>query len=96
MQHDEDNVMWWGPRSMYYSDSVWNWYWGCGSIPDATRKATNAYPNGPNGCAPDKHSGMTNFTLADGHSKAMKPPSTNPGGLYGSQPDKNMWDATRQ
>lgn len=98
-KHDPDNVMWWGPRNMYYSDSVWNWYWGCGSIPVGTRDPKAAYPNGPNGCVPDKHSGTSNFTLADGHVKAMRPAATNPGALYSSDPallDKNMWDATRQ
>jgi prepilin-type N-terminal cleavage/methylation domain-containing protein/prepilin-type processing-associated H-X9-DG protein len=98
-KHDEDNVMWWGPRSQYYSDSVWNWYWGCGSIPVGTRNPTNTYPNGPSGCVPEKHSGVANFALADGHSKAFRPQATNPGPLYSNDPnllDKNMWDATRQ
>lgn len=97
-KHDPDNVMWWGPRSMYYSNSVWNWYWGCGSIPEGTRSATAAYPNGKNGCVPDKHSGQSNFAFADGHAKSMRPEATNPGSLYDSNPamlDKNMWDATR-
>jgi prepilin-type N-terminal cleavage/methylation domain-containing protein/prepilin-type processing-associated H-X9-DG protein len=95
-KHDADNVMWWGPRSMYYSDGVWNWWWGCGSIPDGTRNPANAYPNKPDGCVPIKHTGTSNFTFTDGHSKAMRPVATNPGSLYGNQQDKNMWDVTRQ
>lgn len=97
-KHDPDNLMWWGPRSMYYSDNVWNWWWGCGSIPVGTRDPLAAYPNGPNGCVPDKHGGTANFTFIDGHAKAMRPAATNPGSLYTSDPvlaDKNMWDATR-
>ena len=97
-KHDPDNMMWFGPRSMYYSDSVWNDAWGCGSIPVGTRSATALYPNGPNGCVPDRHSGMANFTFADGHAKAFKPAATNPGPLYTNDPvlaDKNMWDTTR-
>ncbi|MCX6360901.1 MAG: DUF1559 domain-containing protein [Armatimonadetes bacterium] len=96
-KHDADNFMYLGPRSMYYSNSVWNWYWGNGSIPEGARAAA-AYPNGPEGNVPVKHSGMANFTFCDGHSKAMRPAATNPGWLYDSsaaQLDKNMWDATR-
>jgi prepilin-type N-terminal cleavage/methylation domain-containing protein/prepilin-type processing-associated H-X9-DG protein len=96
-KHDADNVLYWGPRSMYYSNSVWNWWWGCGSIPEGARAAA-AYPNAPEGCVPTKHSGMANFTFCDGHAKAMRPQATNPGWLYDSnaaQLDKNMWDATR-
>ena len=97
-KHDPDNLPWWGPRSQFYSDGVWNWYWGCGSIPEGSRSATAAYPNGPDGCAANKHMGLNNFCFADGHSKAMKPAATNPGNLYTSDPvllSKNMWDATR-
>lgn len=96
-KHDEDNVMWWGPRSMFYSNSVWNWYWGCGSIPEGKR-APAAYPNDKAGCVPIVHSGMANFTFCDGHAKAMKPEATNPGWLYDGDPamlDLNKWDATR-
>ena len=97
-KHAADNLMYLGPRSMYYSNSVWNWYWGEGSIPEGARAAAD-YPNGPDGCLPTKHSGMTNFTFCDGHSKAMKPTATNPGWLYDSNAvmlDRNMWDATRR
>jgi prepilin-type N-terminal cleavage/methylation domain-containing protein/prepilin-type processing-associated H-X9-DG protein len=98
-KHDPDNVMWWGPRSIYYSDSVWNSDWGCGSIPEGSRSATAAYPNGQSGCVPEQHSGMANFSFADGHAKAFRPSATNPGSLYSNDPnllDKNMWDTTRQ
>jgi prepilin-type N-terminal cleavage/methylation domain-containing protein/prepilin-type processing-associated H-X9-DG protein len=97
-KHHRDNRLWFGPRSMYYSDSVWNADWGCGSIPVGTRNAAAAFPNGPNGCVPDKHSGMANFAFVDGHAKAYRPAATNPGDLYSSDPailDKNMWDTTR-
>ena len=98
-KHDPDNVMWFGPRSMFYSDSVWNADWGCGSIPDATRSATAVYPTGKNGCVSAKHSEQGNFAFADGHAKSMRPETTNPGGLYNGNADmmaRNMWDATRQ
>lgn len=97
-KHDPDNFMFLGPRSMYYSNSVWNWYWGQGSIPEGKRAAA-AYPNGPAGNVPVQHSGMANFTFCDGHAKAMKPEATNPGWMYDSDAsllDKNMWDATRK
>jgi prepilin-type N-terminal cleavage/methylation domain-containing protein/prepilin-type processing-associated H-X9-DG protein len=97
-KHDPDNVMWWGPRSMYYSNSVWNWEWGCGSIPEGKRTSPADYPNDKAGCVPIVHSGMANFTFCDGHSKAIKPEATNPGWLYDSDPvmlDMNKWDATR-
>jgi prepilin-type N-terminal cleavage/methylation domain-containing protein/prepilin-type processing-associated H-X9-DG protein len=97
-KHDADNVPWWGPRSMFYGGD-WNWYWGCGNIPDGTRNATTAYPNGPAGCVSAVHSGTANFTFGDGHCKAMRPEATNPGGLYTSDPtlaSKDLWDATRQ
>jgi prepilin-type N-terminal cleavage/methylation domain-containing protein/prepilin-type processing-associated H-X9-DG protein len=98
-KHDPGNVMWWGPRSIYYADSVWNAQWGCGSIPDGSRNPNNAYPTGPNGCVPDKHSGMSNFTFADGHAKAMKPAQTNPGSIWSNDPnvlERDLWNATRQ
>jgi len=96
-KHDPGNVMWWGPRSMYYSDSVWDWAnWGCGSIPVGTRNPAAAYPDNPNGCVPTVHSGMANFVFSDGHSKAMRPASTNPLPLYDGDTSKNMWDRTRE
>lgn len=97
-KHDPDNVMLWGPRAMYYSNSVWNWWWGCGSIPEGARTPA-AYPNDKPGCVPTKHSGTANFAFCDGHVKAMKPEATNPGWLYDGNAanlDRNMWDANRQ
>jgi prepilin-type processing-associated H-X9-DG protein len=96
-KHDEGNVMYWGPRAIYYYNSQFDWNWGCGVIPEGKRVAA-AYPNGPSGCVPEKHTGMANFTFCDGHSKAMRPAATNPGWMYDSDPamlDKNMWDTTR-
>lgn len=98
-KHDADNRMWFGPRSMFYSDSKWNDAWGCGAIPTGTKNPNNAYPDGPNGCVSDKHNGVAGFAFCDGHVKAMKPAQTNPGPLYSNDPavlDRNMWDATRQ
>lgn len=97
-KHDEDNIMHWGPRAQYYSNGVWNWWWGCGSIPEGKRVAA-AYPNDKPGCVPTQHGGMCNFTFCDGHSKAMRPEATNPGWLYDGDAamlDRNMWDATRK
>ena len=48
---------------------------------------------GKNGAISSKHSGMSNFILADGHAKAMRPTQTNPDGV--NHPELNMWDAVR-
>lgn len=96
-KHDIGNVMWWGPRSMFYSNSVWNALWGCGSIPEGKR-APAAYPNDKAGCVPTVHSGTANFVFCDGHAKAMRPEATNPGWLYDGDAamlDLNKWDTTR-
>lgn len=62
------------------------------NIPNGTRAAA-PYPNGPNGAVSAKHNGMANFIFCDGHSKAMKPASTNPDPT--NQPQNNLWDARR-
>jgi prepilin-type N-terminal cleavage/methylation domain-containing protein/prepilin-type processing-associated H-X9-DG protein len=61
-------------------------------IPNGTRAAA-AWPNGPNGAVSAKHSEMANFVFCDGHSKAMRPASTNPN--PSTRPQDNMWDARR-
>lgn len=91
--HDAGNVIWWGPRSMFYSTSSWNWAWGNAVIPDASRDPSLAYPNGPMGGVPDQHSETANFAFCDGHAKAMRPEATNPNPW--SRPQDNMWDTER-
>lgn len=92
--HDMGNAPWWGPRSMFYSNWFWNWYWGNAVVPEAIKNPANAYPNGPAGGCAIKHSDMTNFAFTDGHAKAMRPETTNID--YYGQPDRNMWDVTRR
>jgi len=92
--HDMGNVPWWGPRSMFYSNWSWGWYWGNGVIPEAIKDPNNAYPNGPTGGCAIKHAEVTNFAFCDGHAKAMRPASTNAD--YYGQPQNDMWDITRQ
>lgn len=67
--------------------------WGPTKIPNGTRAKTAAWPDGPDGSVTAKHSGMANFTFADGHSKAMRPEQTNPDPT--ARPNDNMWDALR-
>jgi prepilin-type processing-associated H-X9-DG protein len=93
-KHDPENSMWFGPRTMFYSYSVWNDAWGKGVVPDGSRPVTNAYPNGPDGGAATKHNGLNNMVFVDGHAKAMKPSATNPHPW--NLPARNMWDVTRQ
>ena len=85
----------WGPGCIFTNVNWWNSA-GAGEIPDGS-KAVAVYPNGPDGAVSVKHSSFANFVFADGHAKAMKPPSTNP--QKGTQAEKdaaNMWDATRK
>lgn len=63
-------------------------------IPNGTIAATMPYPNGPNGGVSTPHNEMANFTFVDGHVKSMKPVNTNPNPT--TQPQNNMWDATRK
>jgi len=63
------------------------------NIPNGTRASTVPYPNGPDGAVTARHSGMANFVFCDGHSKAMKPASTNPDPT--NRPLDNLWDARR-
>ena len=62
------------------------------NIPEGVNPS-KAYPYGKPGGVSTKHSGTSNFMLADGHAKALRPETTNPDGL--KQPQNNMWNATR-
>ena len=73
-------------------DSGMGWVCTAG-IPDGT-KAIATYPNGQNGAISAHHQTMANFVFCDGHVKSMKPGATDPN--PGSQPQNNMWDATRK
>jgi prepilin-type N-terminal cleavage/methylation domain-containing protein/prepilin-type processing-associated H-X9-DG protein len=69
-----------------------------GKIPDGSRSATAAYPNGRRGAVTSRHQGMTNFLFCDGHVKAMDPVATNPQNPADTAQErarKNMWDAAR-
>ncbi|HLK57544.1 MAG TPA: DUF1559 domain-containing protein [Chthonomonadaceae bacterium] len=61
-------------------------------IPDGTRPPA-PYPYGPNGAVSATHSGLANFLFCDGHSKAMKPTSTNPDPIH--QPLNDLWNCIR-
>jgi prepilin-type N-terminal cleavage/methylation domain-containing protein/prepilin-type processing-associated H-X9-DG protein len=91
-KHIPTNQIWFGPYCTFYG-GFWNDAWGEGTIPDGTASPTAAFPWGPNGSVATKHSGMANFTLADGHVKTMKPVATNPD--PNGRPQDNMWDAIR-
>jgi prepilin-type N-terminal cleavage/methylation domain-containing protein/prepilin-type processing-associated H-X9-DG protein len=71
-----------------------NWMDGgnFGQLPDGSRPDA-AYPRGKDGAVATKHAGMTNFSFADGHVKAMRPAMTNPNPTARRQ--DNMWDRTR-
>ena len=72
---------------------------GGSPLPDNTRSATAAYPNGPNGSISAHHNELSNFLFVDGHVKSMRPTATNPQPPtnYDStgEPGSNMWDALR-
>lgn len=63
-------------------------------IPDGTRSATAAWPNGRNGAVTAKHNEMGNFVYCDGHVKAKFPYATNPDPI--NRPADNQWNAARQ
>ncbi|BDI28237.1 hypothetical protein CCAX7_002880 [Capsulimonas corticalis] len=79
-----------------------SWFGEGSQLPDNTRPASTAYPNGPNGAISAHHSGntMSNFAFVDGHVKAMRPSQTNPQPASGydsnGHADSNKWDALRQ
>jgi prepilin-type N-terminal cleavage/methylation domain-containing protein/prepilin-type processing-associated H-X9-DG protein len=57
-------------------------------------KSTRPWPNGPEGTVSAVWQGQANFVFVDGHSKSMKPVATNPD--IDVEPDKNLWDGSRQ
>jgi len=75
-----------------FDDGTPAYTWCSNAIPDATRPATAAYPNGRDGGVSAKHNGLANFVFCDGHAKAMMPALTNP---HGTNDADNMWDTTR-
>lgn len=64
------------------------------NLPNGTRSASAAYPNGRRGAVSARHQGMSNFLFTDGHVKSMDPAATNPDPT--NRPLDNMWDATRK
>ena len=87
---DGNNTDWYG--NCFVGVNWWDWG-APGEIPDATRNATAAFPNGPNGAVSAHHTDLANFLMADGHAKALRPSTTNPDPI--KRPQDNMWDATR-
>lgn len=75
----------------------WEFYTGPDEIPNGALPVPNTGfqydPHGPNGSVSPIHTGLANFCLADGHSKAMRPAATDPDPV--NQPQNNMWDAIR-
>jgi prepilin-type N-terminal cleavage/methylation domain-containing protein/prepilin-type processing-associated H-X9-DG protein len=61
-------------------------------IPDGTRPQA-AYPYGPNGAVSATHNEQANFLFCDGHSKSMRPPSTNPDPI--NRPLDDLWNCIR-
>ncbi|HZP80940.1 MAG TPA: DUF1559 domain-containing protein [Chthonomonadaceae bacterium] len=74
-------------QSVSTNGGPWNF------LPDGARDPNKPYPIGRNGAVTTKHSDLANFAFVDGHTKAMRPPATNPDIEH--QPEKNMWDVTR-
>lgn len=68
-------------------------YTKANSIPNGTRSATAAYPNGRAGSVSAKFSGLATFVFTDTHAKSMRPEATNPN--PSARPLDNMWDAKR-
>jgi prepilin-type N-terminal cleavage/methylation domain-containing protein/prepilin-type processing-associated H-X9-DG protein len=87
------NQAYFGISCVFTGVNWWDGGYAPGEIPDGSIASTVAYPQGQNGAVSNKHSEMTNFAFCDGHVKAMKPVATNPN--PNTQPQNNMWDATR-
>ena len=91
------NFSFWGPSSLFTNQTFLDAQYGAQAIPNGTQAASTypaGWPNGANGSVSAAHFETANFLFVDGHVKAMRPASTNPN--PGSQPQNNMWDATRQ
>lgn len=77
-----------------FSGVEWMDAWlGPSNTPDGDRPASANWPNGRTGTVTAAWANQANFAFVDGHSKSMNPIATNPGKT--SQPDKNMWDGSR-
>jgi len=94
--HNQDGLLAGSPGgtfSAWQTNTLTN-YFGGEAIPNGA--STSAYPYGPNGDITPAHASKTlaNFLFADGHVKSLRPAQTDPDEY--NQPDKDMWDATRQ
>jgi prepilin-type N-terminal cleavage/methylation domain-containing protein/prepilin-type processing-associated H-X9-DG protein len=78
----------WNPTNTS-ADTPFSWFGA--DIPNGQRVGTGLKTI--RGGVSAKHSGVTNFSFADGHVKAMRPEMTNPNPV--ARPNDNMWDARR-
>lgn len=76
-------------KPYYYVDAGGAW----AAIPNGNRAKSTNFWKQPKGSVSVSKTGTSNFTFADGHSKAMKPEATNPNGVQ--KPELNMWDSKR-
>jgi prepilin-type N-terminal cleavage/methylation domain-containing protein/prepilin-type processing-associated H-X9-DG protein len=83
------NVNWWDSTAPGEIPHCWT---GSVNCPDSNTDAAN-WPMGPDGAVSLTHNLQSNFLLADGHAKAMRPTATNPDPI--GQPQNNMWVASR-
>ena len=91
------NFSFWGPSSLFTNQNYMNTDYGAQNIPNGSLAASTYpanWPAGANGAVSAAHFDTANFLFVDGHVKALRPAATNPN--PGSQPQNNMWDATRQ
>lgn len=69
------------------------WDWGNPvELPDG-RIVGGSYPYAADGSVSVTSANKANFSFSDGHSKSMKPSTTNPNPA--TKPESNMWDADR-
>jgi prepilin-type N-terminal cleavage/methylation domain-containing protein/prepilin-type processing-associated H-X9-DG protein len=69
-----------------------DWWIGPAETPNGV--STAEWPEGKAGTTSPVWSNNANFVFVDGHAKSMRPEATCPD-KYG-QPDRNMWDGSRQ
>jgi prepilin-type N-terminal cleavage/methylation domain len=76
-------------------DTGSTWFYGDAGagIPNGVRPNVKPYPFNRAGACATKHSGVSNFSFADGHVKAMKPEATNPDPT--NRPRENKWNSKR-
>lgn len=76
------------------SDTGRGWDWCAPSkVPNGMIPADKKFPNGPEGAVSVVNAGRANFFFTDGHSKSLKPSTTNPDPI--NRKADNMWDALR-